>query len=185
MLSINDLKIGTKIKIHDEPFEILETHHFKLGRNGAILKVKIKNLSSGNVFEKNYKSSDKFEKANLNETRARYLYRQKNQFYFMNEKTYEEFTLDKNNLGDAINYLIEEVSIKILTFEEKPIKILLPPEISLKVIDAPPGIKGDTAESGTKIVTLETGLKIITPLHIKENDIIKIKTESGKYAGKA
>ncbi len=184
MLSINDLKIGTRIKIAGEPFEVLETHHFKLGRGGAILKTKIKSLISGNVFEKNYKASDKFEEVELEESHAQYLYRQKDQFYFMDEKTYEEFTLSKDKLGKIINYLIEGLSIKILNFEGEPIKVLLPPEVSLKVIEAPPGIKGDTAEGGTKTVILETGLKITTPLHIKENDIIKIKTETGKYAGK-
>lgn len=184
MLSINDLKIGTRIKIEGEPFEILEAHHLKLGRSGAILKTKIKSLLSGNVFDRNYKASDQFEEVELNEVHAQYLYRQKGQFHFMNEETYDEFTLSKDNLGNAINYLIEGASIKILSFEGKPIKILLPPEVSLKVIEAPPGIKGDTAEGGTKTVTLETGLKVIVPLHIKERDTIKIKTGTGKYAGK-
>jgi elongation factor P len=150
MLSINNLKVGTKIKINDEPFEVLEVQHSKLGRGGAILRTKIKGLISGSILEKNF----------------------------------QQFTLSEKQLSEAKNYLIEEMSVKILNFEKQPIKVSLPPEVNLKVIEAPPGIKGNTAESGTKIVVLKTGLKITVPLHIEQNDVIKVKTGTGKYVGK-
>jgi len=184
MLSINNLKVGTKIKINDEPFEVLEVQHSKLGRGGAILRTKIKGLISGSILEKNYKGSDKFEEAILEQTNAQYLYRQKDDFYFMDEKTFQQFTLSEKQLSEAKNYLTEGMSVKILNFENQPIKVSLPPEVNLKVVEAPPGIKGNTAEGGTKIVTLETGMKITVPLHIKNEDTIKIKTGSGKYVGK-
>ena len=184
MLSINDLKVGTKIKINNEPFEILEVQHSKLGRGGAILRTKIKGLISGNILEKNYKGSDKFEEAVLEQTNAQYLYRQKDDFYFMDEKTFQQFALSEKQLSEAKNYLIEGMSVKILNFEKQPIKVSLPPEVNLKVVEAPPGIKGDTAEGGTKIVTLETGMKITVPLHIENEDTIRVKTNSGNYAGK-
>jgi len=184
MLSINDLKRGTVIQINNEPYEILETQHSKRGRAGAVLRTKIKNLATGNVLDKTYKGGDKFKEAELEELKAQFLYREGEDFYFMDQESYEQFSLNKNQLGDKTDYLAEEIIVKIKKYRGNPIRITLPPEVKLKVVDAPPGIKGNTADGGSKIVILETGLKIAVPLHIKEGDVLRIKTETGRYDGK-
>ena len=184
MLSINDLKKGTVIQINNEPYEILETQHSKMGRAGAVLRTKIKNLATGNVLDKTYKGGDKFEEADLEELKAQFLYREGESFYFMDQESYDQFSLNKSQLNDKANYLAEEIIVKIKKYRGNPIRITLPPEVKLKVADAPPGIKGNTADGGSKIVTLETGLKIAVPLHIKEGDVLRIKTETGRYDGK-
>lgn len=184
MLSINDLKKGTIIQIDDEPYEILETRHSKMGRAGAVLRTKIRNLITGNVLDKTYKGGDKFEEVSLEELRAQFLYKEGEDFYFMDQESYEQFNLNEDQLGDKADYLAEEIIVKIKKYRGNPISVILPPEVKLKVISAPPGVKGNTADGGSKIVTLETGLKISVPLHIKEGDVLKIKTETGRYDGK-
>ncbi len=184
MLSISDLKKGIIIQIDNEPYEILETQHSKMGRGGAVLRTKIRNLITGSVLDKTYKGGDKFEKAELEELRAQFLYRDGEDFYFMDQESYEQFSLNESQLGDKTDYLAEEIIVRIKKYRGKPINIILPPEVKLKVISAPPGVKGNTADGGSKIVTLETGLKISVPLHIREDDILRIKTETGRYDGK-
>ncbi len=184
MLSISDLKKGTTIQIDNEPYEILETQHSKMGRGGAVLRTKIRNLITGGVLDKTYKSGDKFEEAELEELKAQFLYKEGEDFYFMDQESYEQFSLNESQLGGKADYLVEEIIVKIKKYRGNPISIILPPEVKLKVISAPPGIKGNTVDGGSKIVTLETGLKISVPLHIKEEDVLKIKTETGRYDGK-
>ena len=184
MLSINDLKKGTTIQIDNEPYEILETQHSKMGRGGAVLRTKIRNLITGGVLDKTYKGGDKFEKAELEELKAQFLYKEGEDFYFMDQESYEQFSLNESQLNDKADYLAEEIIVKIKKYRGNPISVILPPEVKLKVISAPPGVKGNTADGGSKIVTLETGLKISVPLHIREGDVLRIKTETGRYDGK-
>jgi len=184
MLSINDLKKGKSIQIDNEPYEILETQHSKMGRAGAVLRAKIRNLATGGVFDRTYKASDKFEEVELEELKAQFLYREGEDFYFMDQESYEQFSLNEEQLGDKASYLAEEIIVKIKKYKGNPLSVILPPEVKLKVVSAPPGVKGNTADGGSKIVTLETGLKISVPLHIKEGDVLRIKTETGRYNGK-
>lgn len=181
MLNISDLKIGTKIEYKDEPWKILKAQHFKLGRGGAFLRCKIKNLITGNVQDKTFKEGDKFQEPDLTQTQAQFMYRDKENYYFMDSKTYEQFSLNKEQIGKAGQYLTENTKINILNYKGKPVNIELPIKIKLRVIKAPPGVKGDTAQTGTKEIELETGLKIQAPLFIKEGDIIKVDTRDGSY----
>ena len=182
MLSLSDLKNGAIIKYNSEPCVIISAQHLKLGRGGAILKTKIKNLLTGQILDKTLRGNDKVEEADLEKTKANFLYQDNQSAYFMDRQSYEQFSLTKKQLGNQINYLIEGLEVEVLNFNHQPVSIELPPKANLKVISAPPGVRGNTAQGKvTKPIILETGLKINAPLFVKEGDVIKINTQTGEY----
>ncbi|TSC96227.1 MAG: translation elongation factor P [Parcubacteria group bacterium Athens1014_10] len=182
MISLNNLKPGLVILIDKTPCFVVSAQHVHMGRGGAILKVKFKNLLNGNTLEKTFKGNEKLEEANLQKNKASFLYKDREKCYFMDNSTYEQFFLSHDLMGEKINYLKESQEVETSILNNEIINIELPPKIDLKVISAPPGARGDTAQGNvTKEVTLETGIKIQAPLFIKEGDILKINTETGKY----
>ncbi len=185
MLSIAEIKSGKNIILNGEPYAVFYHEHSKTGRAGAVLRTKIKNLVTGAVLEKTFQGSDKVEEAEISKSKAQYLYSEKGDFHFMDSETYDQFSLSQNIFDDAVNYLIEGTEVTVLNFNGSPINVELPVKIKLKVTEAPPGIKGDTASGGDKLVTLETGIKITVPLFIKEGDEIVINTERGEYVSRA
>ncbi|MEA2088634.1 MAG: elongation factor P [Patescibacteria group bacterium] len=181
MLNFNEIKLGSTLKFNNEPYIVIFAQHLKMGRGGAILKTKLKNLINGSVLEHSIKGSDKMEEADLERTKASFLYSEGSDYFFMDESDFEQFSLNKNILGDKVRFLKEGTIVNILNFEKKPVAIELPTKVELKVTSAPPGIKGDTAQGGTKAVTVETGATINAPLFINNDDIIRVNTETGEY----
>jgi elongation factor P len=179
---MNDLKLGSVITLEGEPFIVQKTQHVQMGRGGAILRTKVKNIISGNVLEKTFKAGDKFEEAELSRTRANFLYKEGDDFHFMDNNSFEQFSLAQDQVGEISNYVKEDSEVEILNYEGKPVSVNLPPKVDLKVTSAPPGVKGNTAQgSVTKPVTLETGYKVQAPLFVEEGDKIKINTQTGEY----
>jgi len=182
MLGMNDLKIGTVVVESGEPFVIQSTDHVKMGRGGAVLRTKMKNAISGGTLEKTYKGGDKIEEADLSHSKANFLYREENNFYFMDNESFEQFVLPKDQIGEISDFVKEESDVEVLNFEGKPVSISLPAKVDLKVVTAAPGVKGDTAQgSVNKPVTVETGYSVQTPLFVKEGDTIRINTQTGEY----
>lgn len=182
MLNISEIKPGTYIQIKSEPYVIIWTQHVQMGRGGAILRTKIKNLITGAVLEKTFKGADKAEEANLTRGKANYLYKDNTQAYFMDNTSFEQFEIDLEIIGDKLNFLKEGTNVGVLYFNEKPINVEIPIKVDLEVITAPPGVRGDTAQgSVTKEVELETGAIIKAPIFIKKGDIVRINTEKGEY----
>jgi elongation factor P len=184
MLTISDIKTGKNIILNGEPFVVLHHEHSKTGRAGAVLRTKIKNLATGAVLEKTFQGADKIDEADISKSKAQYLYRETCNFFFMDNESYDQFSLPDSVLGDASNYLIDGTEVTILNFNGNPINLELPIKMKLKVTEAPPGIKGDTASSGGKTVILETGVKINTPLFVKAGDEIIVNTETGEYVSR-
>lgn len=182
MLSHSDLKKGVKIIFEDEPYEILEARPLKKAQRRVVIQTKIKNLIGGNVFERNFHQGDVFEEVEIEKFQAKFLYSHLD-YYFFSKKDNPSFRFDlsKDKIGFGSQFLKLNQIVGALKFKEKIINISLPIKIQLKVIEAPPGVKGERAQPGTKIVTLETGAKISTPLFIKEGDLIEINTETGEY----
>ncbi|MDD3006020.1 MAG: elongation factor P [Candidatus Pacebacteria bacterium] len=180
-ISFREIKKGNVIMLEGEPYEVLDRSFRAKQQREAMATVSMRNLLSGKVLEKNFQSSAIVDLAQLNEKRAQFLYRDGNEYSFMDQETYDQFTLTREQLKDAANYMKEELEVRIVMFEETPIDVVLPSEVSLKVVDCPPGVKGDTAQGGSKVVTLETGMKISTPLFVKENDMVFVKTKSGQF----
>lgn len=185
MLGITDLKKGVIFEDKGQLWLVLEYQHIKMGRGGAILKTKIKNLESGVIVTKTFQDSDKFPKAHLDRKKAQYLYRDGDLFYFMDINTFEQFYLPKETVGNLPDFIKEGEEIQIQFYKEKPINLDLPIKVKLKVIEAPEADRGNTATAATKTITLETGLKIQAPLFIKSDDEVIVDTRNSSYVERA
>ncbi len=152
------------------------------GRGSSVVQAKIKNLVTGNVISKTFHPGEDFEEAEISKIKARFLYSHKDKFFFCQEQNpAERFGLAQGQIGKAAQYLKPNTVLDALIFENKVINVSLPIKMQLKVIEAPPGVKGDRAQGGTKVVTLETGAKINAPLFIEEGDTIEVNTETDEY----
>ncbi len=181
MLDISQVKLGAVVKLNNEPYSIVWTMQKQVGRGGSIKNLKLKNLIDGSVLEKTIKGNDKMEEADLERGKATFLYVDGDQGHFMNSETYEQFSLDKENIGQAINFLKDGTDVDVLYFESKPVAVQLPTKVDLLVTEAAPGVKGDTAGTANKQITLETGHVINAPLFINQGDMVKVNTETGQY----
>lgn len=181
MLQINDLKVGVTFEMEGDIYRVLYSEHSKSGRAGAVMRTKLKNLVSGANIERTFKSSDKFNPAKLERKDSQYLYSDSEGYHFMDNSTYEQFSLKEEEVADAKNFIKENENATILYFNNKPIGIELPPKVNLKVNYAEEGVRGDTVSAGTKSATLETGMRIQVPLFIKTGDTIKLNTQTGQY----
>lgn len=185
MLSLTEIKTGRSLLWNGEPYQVVEYQHTFLGRGGAVVRTKLKNLLSGAIIDYTFQEKDKVDEADIARSTAQYLYHEGEQYSFMDMETYDQFTLSKNVLGSMTDYLIEGTEITILNWDDRPITIELPIKMTLTVTEAPPGLRGDTASGGDKVVTLETGLKVTTPLFIKTGDRVIVNTERGTYVSRA
>jgi len=182
VISATDFRKGTKVLIRKEPHIVLDFKHNKMGRGGALVRAKLKNLMTGTTFEENFRSAEKFENPELERRNMQYLYEEDGLFNFMDQESFEQVALNKENLEDVLGYLKEQETYEMLYFQDKPIGITPPIFIQLKVIETPPGVKGDTAQGGgNKPATLESGLVVQVPLFVNEEDYIKIDTRDGSY----
>ena len=182
MLSISDIKLGSVVKINNQPYTVTWTQHVQMGRGGAILRTKVKNLIDGSVLEKTFKGADKIEEADLERAKASFLYSDEDNVYFMDSQSYEQFSLPKDQIGEKINFLKEGTDVDVLNFEEKPVSMDLPTKVALKVTETAPGVRGDTAQGGaTKAATLETGYVLQVPLFINQDDEVRVNTDTGEY----
>lgn len=182
MISFDELKKGVKIVLEGQPYEIIEANFLFKGRGSSVLQAKIKNLISGNILSRTFHPSDIFEEAEIKKIKAKFLYSHRDKFFFSEEENPQKrFDLTEEQIGQAVKFLKPNQIVEGIEFEGKVINISLPIKIQLKVIEAPPGVKGNRSQAGTKQVKLETRAKIVAPLFIKEGDIIEVNTETGEY----
>jgi len=181
MLSLSEIKVGIRIELNGDPYEVIWREHSKMGRAGAVLRTKLRNLKNSNVVNKTFQGNDSVLEANLAITKAQYLYREDDSFYFMDESSFEQFYIQKEQIGSLVNFLKEGTSVNMLVFKNVPINVDMPIKVELKVVESPPAVKGNTADGGSKQVKLETGYTLNVPLFIKEGDIIRVNTQEGKY----
>jgi len=181
-MNVNDLKkTGVIIEYNNEPYQVVLSQHSKTARGQSFIRTKIKNLVNGQVLEKTFSQGDKIKQADIEKAKASFLYKENNKFFFMNNENYEQFFLEEKLLTNKKNFLKDGISVDILIFNKEAVAIDLPKKINLKVIEAPPGIKGDSATSPSKTIILETGLKINAPIFIKVGDVVRVNTETGQY----
>jgi len=182
MLGINDLKPKTIIIINDEPYEVLSANFLRMQQRKPVLQTRLKNLINGKVIERNIQHSEEFEEAQLERFNVEFLYEHRGEYWFCEAANRSKrFELGESIIGDSKNFLKPGVPIEAFSFNEKIINISLPIKMDLKVVETPPGIKGDTAQGGTKLAKLETGAKVSVPLFVNEGDIIRVNTETGQY----
>lgn len=185
MLDFNQIKTGKVIKINNLPYVIVKTDHHKMGRGGAVLKVKCRNLIDGNVLEKTFQGAEKAEEAETQNKKANFLYKDKEEAHFMDNESFEQFSLSLESIGEKEGYLKEGTEVSALYFNDKPVGIDLPIKMDFKVVSAPPSVRGNSAGNVTKQVELETGALLNVPLFIEEGDVIRLNTDSGEYVERA
>jgi elongation factor P len=182
MLFMNDLKLGMTISMDGQPYVIQYTQHVQMGRGSAVLRTKLKNLLTGNVLERTFKSGDKVEEADLSHQPVNFLYADSDTCTFMNNETYDQFTLPKDQIGPVADYIQEGTDVDVLYYEGKPVAVKLPLKVELDVLETEPGTRGDTAQGRVmKPAKVSTGLTVQVPLFVKTGDRIRVNTESGAY----
>ena len=185
MIDVNELRSGVTFLLDGVLFKVLEYSHHKPGRGKATIRTKVRNMRTGTVLEKSFISGDRVEDVRLDYRQAQYLYEQGGLYYFMDIETYEQPPVGQDALGDAVDYLKEGLEVKLTFFGNEAIEVELPTSVELEVVDAPIGVKGDTATGATKTVTTETGLEVSVPLFVEQGDVIKVDTRSGEYLTRA
>jgi elongation factor P len=185
MLSINDLKIGTKIIFNGAPFTVTFAEHSKLGRGGGILRAKIKNLIDGSTIDHTFAGAEKIEEADLETKKAQYLYHENEQYHFMDSVSFEQFALTQKQIGNLAKFLKENSDVDLLYFNDQAINIQLPIKMTFEVTYTEPGFRGNTASTVTKPATLETGAQVNVPIFIKEGDKVVLDTRTGEYVERA
>ena len=182
MLSYNDLKKGTKFLYQKQPHEVLEAKLLFKGRGSSVLQTKLKNIISGNILSKTFHPADTFEEIEIEKIKIKFLYSHQKKFWFCeNGKPSNRFSLEENIIGSAGKFLKSNMVLEGLVFQNKIVNVSVPIKVNLRVAEAPPGIKGDRSQGGTKMITLESGAKINVPLFINKEDIIEINTETEEY----
>ena len=185
-LGVNELKQKTFFIYEGQPYVVLTTHHLKMQQRRPTVQVNMRNLINGKVLERNFAQSDVFEKADVERQRVKYLYAHRDQYWFCQENNpSQRFELSQDILGDSTKFLKSNTVLEAISFESKIITVELPVKMEFKVTEAPPAIKGNTAQGGVKQVKIETGATVNAPLFINEGDIIRINTETGEYVERA
>jgi elongation factor P len=181
LVEIGEIRKGAKIVIDGDPCVVVEYQFVKPGKGQALYKCKIRNMISGALWDKTWRSGEKFEKADLEEHRMQFLYSDSDEYNFMNNESYEQVMLTADQVGDATNFLYENLDVDMLFFDGGPIGLTLPNFVELEIVKSDPGIKGDTASNTTKPATVSTGYTLQVPLFINEGEWIKIDTRDGTY----
>ncbi len=182
MLSLNEIKTGKVLLISNEPHLVIKTHHHKMGRGGAVLKVKMRNLISSNILDRTFQGNEKAEPAQTQTKKANYMYKDDNEAHFMDNDSYEQFSMQVEDIGDKIKFLKDGTDVDVLYFDDRAVSVSLPIKVELKVVVAPPGVKGNSAGNVTKQIELETGATITAPLFVNEGDVIRVNTDTEEYA---
>lgn len=182
MIATSDFRKGTKILYKGEPYVITDFQHVKPGKGGAFMRTKMKNMITGLIHEDTFRSGEKFPAPDLAYADMQYLYEDSGVYNFMDQKSYEQVGFNKDQLEEALDYLKEQTVYNVLYFDGRPIAVTPPLFMELEVKDAPPGVRGDTAQGGaTKLAILETGLKVQVPLFVNEGEKIRVDTRDGSY----
>jgi elongation factor P len=185
MYQTSDIKNGLKLEIDGQPWTVTWFQFVKPGKGTAFTRTKIKNLITGQVRDITYRSGEKLKPANMAERRMSFLYQDGEDYNFMDTQSYEQVAISKDVIQDEVQYLIEQMEVDVLFFQERPVTMRVPNHVALKITFCEPGVKGDTSSGATKPATLETGLIVQVPLFVNDGESIKVDTRTGKYMERA
>ncbi len=181
-LSVNELKPKTFFILEGQPWVVLESHHLKMQQRRPVVQTRMRNLLNGKIVERNFAQSDVFEEADIKREEVKFLYGHRDEYWFSKkDDPSKRFKLEEKILGDATKYLKNNLIVGTILFNDQIINIELPVKMDFKVVEAPPAIRGDTAQGGVKQVVIETGATVNTPLFVEDGDTIRINTETGQY----
>ena len=180
----NEFKKNVKLEIDNTPFSIVDFQHVSPGKGSAFTRTKLKNLLNGNVIERTFKSGDRVPAANVEMKEMQFLYKDGSGFNFMNTENYEQIVISDEQIGELALFMMDNMTVQVLFYNDKPITVDLPTFVELKVKETAPAFKGDTVTGGTKPAKMETGCMINVPFHISEGDLLKIDTRDSSYVEK-
>jgi elongation factor P len=180
MINATELRRGVLIELDGKLYQVVEQQHVKMKRT-ALEKVKLRDIVGGHTIERSFQSDERLVRAELDDKQMQYLYADADLYYFMDQETFEQMPLTKEQLGDGLSYLKEGNSLVVSSYNGEVVGVTMPLNVELAVMQTEPGFKGDTATGGTKPATLETGVTVQVPLFINEGDIIKVDTRTGGY----
>lgn len=181
MSSLTDIKKGLIIKYNNAPFIVMDAKFLRMQQRKPVMQTKLKNIKTAQVVEYSFKQGESVEVADVSRSKANFLYKEKEKFCFMEQENYEQYYLSQDIIGESFKFLKDSQEVNLVFYEGDVIGVELPPKVDLKVISAPPGVKGDTATGATKQITLETSAVVNAPLFVHEGDTVKINTDTGEY----
>lgn len=181
MISAGDFRNGMTLEIEGAVVQIIEFQHVKPGKGAAFVRTKLKNIVNGGVVEKTFRPTEKFPQARIDRKDMQYLYNDGDMYNFMDQETYDQISLSKNDIGDALKFVKENETVKVCSYKGDVFAVEPPLFVELEITDTEPGFKGDTATGATKPATVETGATVNVPLFVNTGDVIKIDTRTGEY----
>ena len=185
MATTNDLKNGMTLNLDGQLWNVIEFQHVKPGKGGAFVRTKMRSVLSGKVVEKTFNAGVKVEVAQVDKRDMQFLYKDGEDFMFMDSTNYDQISISKQTVGDAVDYLLENADAIVAMHEGNPLFIELPASVELKITYTEPGLQGDRSSGGTKPATVETGIQIQVPLFIKQDEVVLVDTRDGSYQGRA
>lgn len=181
MIMAGDFRNGTTFELDGQVYKIVEFQHVKPGKGAAFVRTRLKNVMNGSVLERTFNPSEKYENAQVDRREMQYLYEDGGLYYFMDTETYEQQPLNKEQLGEALQYVKENMNVKVLSYKGNVFGVEPPTFVELEITETEPGFKGDTATGANKPAIVETGAKITVPLFVNQGDIVRIDTRTGEY----
>jgi elongation factor P len=181
MISTGELRKGVVIELDGDLWQILDYHHIKMGRGSAQVRIKLRNVKKGSTVERSFQAGERWPRASMERRPVQFLYRDGDEFHFMDSDTYDQFILSAEQLDDAVNYLKDAMVVDRVSYQGETIGIELPVNVELTVTETEPGFAGDTASGARKGATLESGLVVSVPLFIVVGDVLRIDTRTGEY----
>jgi elongation factor P len=181
MISTGELRKGVAIELDGDLWQILDYHHIKMGRGSAQVRITLRNIKRGQTVERSFQAGTKWPRASMERRPVQFLYRDGDDFHFMDSDTYDQFMLRDDQLGEMTQYLKDGMTVDRTTYQGETIGVELPVTVDLRVTQTEPGFAGDTAQGARKGATLETGLVVSVPLFVTEGDIVRVDTRTGEY----
>lgn len=176
-----DFHRNLKIEYDGEPYKVVDCQHVKPGKGVGYVKTKLKSLLTGKTLQETFRSGETYDRPELESKEMQYLYKDDQHYVFMDNENYEQVRVQESAVEEILDFLQENMNVEILFWDGKPIQVDLPTFVELEITEAPPGVKGNTAQGGTKRVTVETGAELEVPLYLERGEIIKIDTRNGEY----
>lgn len=185
-VNYGELRKGMAIEMDDAPFIVVEYEQRKMQQRAPVMRIKFRELTTGRLIDRTFSGYDvDFKLADVERRSAEYIYQDDNLYYFMDTASYEQFPLSDSQITDALQFLVEQIEVDLVLFRDNPVAIELPITVNLEVTETVPGVRGDTAQGGTKPATLQTGLVVQVPLFVNQGELIKVDTRTGQYLSRA
>jgi elongation factor P len=185
VISTAEFRNGAKIELDGEPYTIVDFQHVKPGKGGAFVRTRLKSLKDGRVIDRTFRSGEKMEVPDITHAVMQYLYAQGDDYVFMDTTTFDQVTLSDDQLGEARDFMLENMEVKVMFYRGRPIDVEIPTFLELEIVETDPGVRGDTASGGTKPAKLETGAVVKVPLYIETGERVRVDTRTRTYIERA